>query len=75
MSTPAARKQATYRKRQRAGLAVLRVPAPSYELTAALIASGRLTAAQALDRAQVERATGEVLSEWSRAWLAAHGCD
>ena len=64
-----AKKQANYRARQRAGVAVLRVPVPFADVVTALIEAGRLSPAEALDRRRVEVAGGEVFAEWSRRWL------
>lgn len=64
----AAARQARRRQRQRAGLIVLRVPVPEFDTIAALIEANRLSEAAALDRAQVEKAVGEVLAEWARRW-------
>jgi hypothetical protein len=57
-----------YRARQRAGLAVLRVTIPQYEVTEFLIASGRLSEAEALDRRRVENAVAEVVVELAARW-------
>jgi hypothetical protein len=50
------RKQRNYRKRQACGLAIVQVPVRQYELASALIASGRLTVSEALERRAVEHA-------------------
>jgi hypothetical protein len=63
-----AAKVKAYRARQRAGLAVLKVPVPSYDVVQALIESGRLTVAEALDRQRVEHAVAEVVVEWTAPW-------
>ena len=60
------RNTTAYRKRQRVGLAVLRVSVWHYDFTQALIESKVLDVAEALDRRLVERAAGEVLMEWTR---------
>lgn len=58
-----------YRARQRAGISILRVPVPDYDLIEAMIEAQRITVAGALDRKQVEHAAGEVLAEWASHWL------
>ncbi|MBD8552449.1 hypothetical protein [Sphingomonas sp. CFBP 8764] len=60
-------RQRLYRKRQRDRLAVYRVPAGD-DLLLALLTSGRLTEAQALDRHRVEQEVAAVLAEWARLW-------
>ena len=60
-------RQRRYRKRQRDGLAVYRVPAGD-DLLLALLTSGRLTEAQALDRNRVEQEVAAVLADWARLW-------
>ena len=51
-------------------LAVLKVPVPAYDIVQALIESGRLTVAEALDRQRVEHAIAEVVVEWAVPWGA-----
>jgi hypothetical protein len=58
-----------YRQRQRAGLAVLKVPVQHYDLVQALIEAERLSVDAALDRHRVERAAAEVLNDFAKAWL------
>jgi hypothetical protein len=58
-----------YRARQRAGVAILKVPVPFYELVDALIEARRLTAAEALDRRKVEHAAGQALADLTVRWL------
>jgi hypothetical protein len=48
---------------------VLRVEVPVNQVIEALLRAEWLTEAQALDRAQVERAVSEVIAEWSQEWL------
>jgi hypothetical protein len=43
-----------YRARQRAGLAVLKVTVPHYDLAHMFIEAGRLTRDEALDRRRIE---------------------
>jgi hypothetical protein len=74
-STDAERRRRTravraYRQRQAAGLGVLKVTVIEYDVVQAMIEANRLTVAQALDRAQVERAAAEILMEWSKRWLS-----
>lgn len=64
----AAAKQRAYRQRLRKGLTVYRVPLPPDNVLA-LIVSGRLTEAEAMDRKAVERELATVQAEWSRRWL------
>lgn len=63
----AALRQKLYRQRQRSGEAVFRVKVPENVLLALLI-SGRLTAEDALIRANVEAELASVLSDWARQW-------
>jgi hypothetical protein len=58
-----------YRARQRAGVAILRIPVRNYDLITAMIEAQKITDAGSLDREQVERAVGEMLDEWSYRWL------
>jgi hypothetical protein len=67
MSSPAQRKRA-YRSRQRDGRIILRVEAKGYELTTALIESGFVSEAEALDRRKIECAAAVVLDRWARRW-------
>ena len=62
-----AARQRRYRRRQADGQAVYRVPGGD-DILLALLVSGRLSEAGALDRAQVEQALGAVLKEWARRW-------
>jgi hypothetical protein len=57
-----------YRERLRRQLAVLRVTIHSDKFVVALIDSGWLSPAEALDRANVEAAAAALLAEWSRRW-------
>jgi hypothetical protein len=57
----AAQRQAAYKRRQRHGEAVLASRCEYFPLIEALLASGRLTDAEALDRGQVESAASESL--------------
>ena len=60
-------RQRRYRKRQRDGVAVYRVPAGDAVLLA-LIESGQLTESQALDPTRVEKQIAAVVAEWARRW-------
>jgi hypothetical protein len=60
--------QKTYRRRQREGGAVLRVPTDYHSLIEALLLAGRLTPEAALDRANVESAVSLLLTDWVAAW-------
>jgi len=66
--TKAAGKQKDYRQRQAKGVVVLRVPVHEYQLLDALIAAGRLSDAEALDRSAVERQLSLLVDEWLAAW-------
>jgi hypothetical protein len=68
--TPAAVSKRRYRARRRAGLMAYQIVCNEFELIEALLVAGRLTEREALDRHAVERATGEVVSEWAQRWLA-----
>ena len=67
-SNGSTRKQARYRARLRAGVAILRIPVPLLELQNALVDSDRLTPAEALRRDLVEAEASELLVEWARHW-------
>jgi hypothetical protein len=66
--TPGALKKRKYRQRQRDGVILLRIEAKEADLVEALIASERLNDVQSLDRAELERAAGDVLREWCQRW-------
>jgi hypothetical protein len=51
-----------------AGVIVLQVPVPEHKLAAALMASGRLTPDQAMDRANLEAALGAVIGDFIERW-------
>jgi hypothetical protein len=67
MSTTAAR-QKVFRARQTLGLAILPLEVDFDAVCAALIASGRLSEREALDRELVTAAVGEVLADWVARW-------
>lgn len=54
-----------YRARQRAGVAILKVPIGELEFCNALIEAGVLNPAQCLDRRELEAAAVKVLTEFS----------
>lgn len=60
------KKQQNYRQRQRAGIAILKVPVDHLTLADAMIASGRLSASEALQRNATEGATAALLDQWAR---------
>ena len=47
---------------------MLKVPVPAYDVVQALIESGRLTVAEALDRQRVAHAVAEVVVDWATPW-------
>jgi hypothetical protein len=64
----AAEKKREQRRRQRAGQCVYRVVAPEIAIIEAILITGLLTDREALDRRQVERVLGEVLTQWAHGW-------
>jgi len=54
-----------YRARQRAGLGIFTLRLPTYAIVNALIASERLTVAEALNPLAVEHALAELLVDWA----------
>lgn len=60
--------QRRWRQRRAQGLAVLPICLPIYPVISALIESGRLTPAEALDRRAVEAACRDVLEDFARRW-------
>jgi hypothetical protein len=60
-----AQRQRRYRARQRQGRSVVRVDVNAWILAEALMARGKLTESQALDRELLARAIGEHLDEWA----------
>jgi hypothetical protein len=72
LSSPAqranARRQQSWRKRQRQGQIVLPISVPEEEVAEALIATRRLTEPEALDRKKLARAVAEIVTEWVRQW-------
>ena len=69
MSTPAARsKQRVYRRRLAHGRAVLKIETAYYPLIEAMLAAGRISEVEALDRHAVERQVGAIVEEWRQGW-------
>jgi hypothetical protein len=64
----AAAKTRLYRQRQRMGQVVLKITVPEYAVAEFLVSSGRLSAAEALDRRTVERAIAAVVVELAASW-------
>jgi hypothetical protein len=64
----AAERQRRSRGHRRAGEALYRVWASEWDVVEALVSSGRLTEAEALQRPLVERALAAVLIEWAARW-------
>lgn len=64
----AAQKKRRQRQRQRAGVVVLPIEVIEDDVAAAMIASGRLSEGQALDRAALARELAGVAAEWTRRW-------
>ncbi len=69
--SPAEKKRAQ-RRRERLGLCVLKITVPEQRLIEALIETGRLNEAAALQRASVELAASQVLSDFAERWVASH---
>jgi len=63
----AARKQATYRRRLRAGAIVARVEVGP-EIIEALLLAGRLDDAASEDRDRIATELAGVLADWGKAW-------
>ena len=66
--TESCRRQKRYRQRQRDGQAVLQVPCDFCALVEALLKSGRLSEAEALDRRRIDAAAAEVLADFAGRW-------
>jgi hypothetical protein len=60
------KKQKSYRERLRRGIVILKVPADHLALAEAMIASGRLSVSEALQRNATEGATAALLDQWAR---------
>jgi hypothetical protein len=65
---PATLRKRAERARRKAGEVAYRLTVVEYDVVAALIASRRLSEAQALRRALVERELTRVLAEWAARW-------
>lgn len=61
-------RQRLYRARQRQGEAILQLRCEYFPLIEALLASGRIGEADALDRGRVESAIAEVVRDWIARW-------
>jgi hypothetical protein len=66
---PAAVRARRKRARRRQGLAIFYVEANEARMVEALLAAGRLTEAEALERPAVERELAKLLDDWARRWL------
>jgi hypothetical protein len=64
-----AERQRRARARRRRGVMTFRVEANEHRLAEALIESGRLTEALALERPQIERELAKLIDDWIRRWL------
>jgi hypothetical protein len=69
--SPAALKKRRYRRRLRDGRIVLNLEVSECELAEAMLASERLTEAEALHRDKLTRAAEKVLREWCERWRKA----
>jgi hypothetical protein len=67
-SSRAAANVRAHRQRAAAGVVIAKVPIPQYAVTEFLIASRRLTIAEALDPQRVAVACGEVLADIAAMW-------
>lgn len=73
MSSPAsrskARRQQRWRQRQKTDTAVVNIELKPYcRVIDALIVSGALTPDDALDRHEVARAVGDIVTAWAATW-------
>jgi hypothetical protein len=68
-----AQRQRQCRKRRRSGSVVLRVEVPEVDTIEALLRAERLGEAAALNKAEVERAVGQLLADWAKRWRNGHG--
>jgi hypothetical protein len=66
------RRQNHYRQRRRANLVLLPVPIDEFALANALIESGRLSIADALDRRRVSQVVSQLLADFTQRWPADH---
>jgi DNA-binding GntR family transcriptional regulator len=58
-------RQRRQRERERQGLVVLKIEADEHALAAALIAAGRISEADALDRKHLQATVSELLRAWA----------
>lgn len=68
MTSLSARRKRRFRERQKAGAVVLRIEICEHQLAEALIVSGRLSDAEAMHRAELERAAAAILEQWAHSW-------
>jgi hypothetical protein len=61
-------RQRRSRARRRAGLVLLKVEADEHRLAEALIACGRVTAAEGLQRSRIEQEVSELVQDWITRW-------
>jgi hypothetical protein len=66
--SPAAQRQRRARARRRNGHVIRRVDVDEHALATALIASGRLSEAEALRSDLVERELGRLIADWTERW-------
>jgi hypothetical protein len=66
--SPSADRKRRYRARQRRGRVVVGVEVDRDAVLLALLASGRLGEAEALQPDQVAAALGDVIEQWARRW-------
>jgi hypothetical protein len=71
-TAPAAVRARKARWRRRSGLVSLSVELHEHKLAEALIASGRLSPEQALQRDLVARELGRLVDDWCARWLSRH---
>jgi hypothetical protein len=57
-----------YVARQAAGLICLNVEIPEHDFAKAIVKSTRLTAEQALHRAELEKAVGQIVADFIERW-------
>ena len=68
--SPGALRKRRSRMREQAGLTVYSITVNENATADALIAAGKLTAEQALDRKKVEQALGALVEQWSARWVS-----